>query len=135
MSLLVYALNLRMYGEDPHVGTWQGWDSRCEAFLQGLKLEPRESYTAPNENPTEKGKIMSEETTPENVTNIVNLVPETPKKVRLTKRTKIMCGVAVAAIAAGAVALFQSADENETLGEPTGAVDHDEITDEPTSET
>ena len=48
---------------------------------------------------------------------VITDAPETPKKLRLTKRTKIFAAAAIATIVAGAAVIIKSnQDENELQG-------------------
>lgn len=83
----------------------------------------RENYMGLNENPTMKGNAMSEIKTP-NVTPIVLQETPEPKKIRFTKKTKIMCGVALAAVAAGVATLIKSNSTSENFSDDESSDEH-----------
>lgn len=67
LLLLAYALNLRIHGEEPLVGTWRDWESRTEAYLRSVSPDGRSFYEPYNETTSMKGNIMDQaqnDTTP-----------------------------------------------------------------------
>jgi len=104
LSLLHYGLQLRIFGDDPYIGSWRHWDKTVEDFLV------RRNYRAHNETLPKEGTEMSAET--------VHTITDAPKPKHRSHKKTWLKGAAVGLLAgAGVTMLFASKGETEPVAE------------------